>query len=272
MIVTASAHARHLQSVAKKLDCDLPAPFLAALDTARQLIDTTDKLGGESGAINARAVTLLLDGKNPVVDPELQRLITARALAEGGIRYAGAERAADLITDAINTHADTILAAWSAELAEDYAALDRAGDKLSATTNLDTAEPLAMKRAGHLAVWSEALTAADRVRIAAEGFQAIAAALHLQYQPEHQPLALTAAPLGDVEAAQRLAASEGRDPDAWTLARVGAPLALATVAEFMERIAVLTAARQARHKAREDAQQHAGFDGVRPGDREALGI
>jgi hypothetical protein len=269
MIVSARIFANQITTTATKLGVALPKPFAAAIDQAHKLTAAAEAFGDPPGAVAGRAITVLLAGDDPTDDAELQRLVLRRNIADFGLRNAATDHADGLLAAAIVEHADAILSGWNKALAGDYEALTHAAERLSVPV-LAAAETAELRRTGGLHIWSHALAANDRIDIAHTGFKAVVTALQVQHQHEHRALALTDA--SGIDSVNALATSEGHDPDAWTIARTGAPLSLATTAEFMARIADYTAAKQARQRALDNARREAGFDAIPAHKREALGL
>lgn len=243
MIVSAATHTRVIETTAKKLGVPLPAKFVDAMATARKLVRDTEALEGATGNLNDRVIHVLLEGQDPGADPEVQNLIAQRVLGDSGIRHAGVEYASDLISAAIAENSEATLTAWAKAVAPDCAKLTEAAHRLDDRVLIE-AQAHELKRRGLIDIWSEALGAADRINNAHTGFKAIITAIHVQHQREHRALALI--PDADIDTIAE--ANTQNDLDAWTIARLGHPLRLATVSEFVAAIGNYTAAKQARQR------------------------
>lgn len=248
-IVSAIAHVAQVERTAKTLDVTLPKQFAAAVAKARALKESAERIGGGAAQMNQAVINCLREGTDYRTDPQVQILLAERVVAANGIGQAGANAAGDAITEAVSTHGDEILSAWSAAVASDAATLANAAEHLADVDDLDHPDVPAIRRggSGRTALWGQAVDAADRIRRASEGWRAIAEILHVPNNPNHAALVLTSCISPATIAAAR-AFSRGRKPDAWQLARASADIALAaSIGEYMERVAGHTAAVAAAH-------------------------
>jgi hypothetical protein len=256
MIVTARAHASIVERTAEKLAVPSPKPYAAAIAQARKLVADSEQLMAAVPAVSSRAVELILTGQDPGTDEEIARRLVYRALVDSGLGAAATDRANDVIGAALVEHADDLIRGWDTALAGDFAALTAAAAVLD-IVDLKDAELAALRQAGHIDVWATAATAADRIHIGHAGWQAIAAGISIQYLAEH--VALSLAPDADISSIDAANATSSR-PDAWLLARLGAPLRLATTADFVAAIGSYTAEKQRRYREHEEANRRTGFD------------
>jgi uncharacterized small protein (DUF1192 family) len=259
MIVTSSrTFAHQIQTAATKLGVALPESYCAALDAAQRLNETAPAFDAAVTELNCRAVDLLLKGHDPSADKEVQRLAVARVLSDAGLRQAASDRASALTAQAISTHADEIIDTWTSAVQTDCQVLADAAPKLSDISDLRHADINHLKNTGRLDVWSSAMSAFSRVDQAATGQRAIFAALSVRSERQHQVLAYT-----DLDSAVSInSVTVGTAaPDCWTVAATGAPLNLANVSEFRERIAIWNGEMERRRVEEEELRKMTGFDG-----------
>ena len=252
MIVSSSATARNIEGVADKLSVPLPPAFLAAIEAAR-ILPREAELLGDPAELHAAALSAIRSGTDPGLDPNVQRLTVHRVLAESGIRVAAESWTGDLITEAIAEHADTIVTGWATAIQSDCDTLHAAADQLD-QADLNSADPVLLKRANLLSVWADATSAADRCDAALGGLRALLTAMHVPHAAAVNALML--APTANLDTVKAVAASAGRGPlTAWEIARSHARLKLATVAEFQAGIARLAAEDRQRETDAAEAEE-----------------
>jgi hypothetical protein len=252
MIVSSSATARNIESVATKLSVPLPPAFLAAVEAAR-ILPREAVLLGDVAELHAAALSAIRSGADPGLDKNVQRLTVHRVLAESGIRVAAESWAGDLITEAIAEHADTIVTGWATAIQSDADTLHAAADQLD-QADLNAADPVMLKRSNLLGVWADCTSAAERCDAALGGMRALLTAMHVPHAAAVNALML--APTADLDTVKAVAASVGRGPlTAWDIARSHAPLKLATIAEFRAGIARLAAEDQQRETDAAEAEE-----------------
>lgn len=255
MLVSAGAYATLIRTTARKLDTPIPPPFDNALAEAQALRESTERIEGSAGAINQRIINCLREGKDWHTDKTLQALMFDRVAAANGIRAAGADTANELTAQAVSEHGDTIITGWAEALTPDAATLADAAERLD-LASLTAGDMHDLSRKKLLGVWADATAAADRFKLALDGWRAIASASQMQRQRDHDALILTDAPQSTIDAAR----STGRDLNAWALARVGAPLRLATLTDYMQRVSRYVAEQQQRQRDLEAKRNAAGID------------
>ena len=252
MITSASALAHSITNTATRLGTTLPKNYLAQLDTARKLVAASAEIDGHTASFHAAALTAMREGRDPGTDPNVQRFAALVGLADSGIRVAAVDYGNDIVSQAIAASESEILTSWSTAIAGDCEALMAAAAQLD-VPKLDGAEPLLLKRAGHLNLWADAVSAAERADIALAGVRAILTALHVQPGNEYRVLQLAPdATINDYIAAN--AKTGPRETNAWGVARTGAPLRLVTsVTEYQQSCARITAARQEQQRQADEA-------------------
>ena len=253
MIISASALARTIESTATALGTDLPKTYAAELDSARKVVTDSGEIDGHVASLNAAAVTAIRENRDVGADPNVQRFAALVTLAGSGIRQYAVDFANDLIVTAIAAQADAILTTWSTAITPACNVLMAAAEQLD-VPKLDGAEPLLLKRAGHLNLWADAVSAAERADIALVGVRAIFTALHISPGPDYRLLQL--APDASIDQfAGANAASGPRDVSAWSTARSLAPLRLvASVSEYTQSCARISAAQQEQARQADEAE------------------
>ncbi len=227
--ITGSAYSSLIRTTTKKLDASLPTSFDVALDQARAIREATAQIEGSAAAVNARIINCLKAGSDWRTDKELQGLMFERVAAANGIRVAGVDAAEEMIVTGIVEHTEAIISAWSDALAPDIAALAEAAKHIDIADLADADVPQ-LSRKKLVAVWADARTAVERFKIALQGWGMVAAAARLPRSRDNEPFVMT----DSVPDAVTLGG--GQAITAWTLARAGAPLSLATPAEYLGRL------------------------------------
>ena len=252
MEITANAHVAVIRTTARKLGTALPAPFDQALADAQALREATRLIEGSAGAVNARIVNCIKQGKDWRIDKEVQALMFERVAAANGIRAAGDQEATDIVAQAVTDHGDTILASWADAITVDAKTLTEAAQRLD-VPSLDPGEVdmALLKRRNLINDWAQASSAADRITTARDGWRAIATAVHVPWQRQHEPLIFSDAPQQVIDAAR---SGNRNEATVWSLARAGAPLRLATIDEYMQRVSRYTAEHQRIQRERDNAR------------------
>ncbi|MCV7317273.1 hypothetical protein H7J77_17195 [Mycolicibacillus parakoreensis] len=252
MITSSRASATLIDSLAGKLGADLPEAYTSALTAARDLRDAASAITGSADAINARILTLLREGKDWHSDKQLTAAMLDRIASGNGIRQAGERESEDQILAAINEHADEILEAFADAIEADAEVLANAAEVLLDTDDLSDPDHVALRRSKQLNTWADAAAAAERIDQAVQAWKAIATACHVQRDPQREVLVFAEATSDQIVAARAMTFKG--DPTPWTLARLGAPIRLATISGYMERTAALIAQQQERAREQELAE------------------
>ncbi|ULE32580.1 aldehyde dehydrogenase [Mycobacterium sp. IDR2000157661] len=250
-LITAQTHARTVAQTAETLGAPLPAAYLDALDRADALAGAVSPIAKASaGQLTNAAISALEQGRDPHTDKAVQRLLTSRVLASSGIEQAARTHVNQLLAAALCDHADEVLTGW-ADALEPYAAdLYAAAEAVPHLNVTDTDR--AIKTGGetmhHLHKVQAAVVAWEA---ATHGFNMLGMVAGIRSGPRTAPLILTPASHDDLEPAYEL--KPAGDLDVWELAKFGLPLRLATLGEYMERVAQFQADRAAAQ--REDEQR-----------------
>ncbi|UUO03856.1 hypothetical protein M4D79_14140 [Mycolicibacterium novocastrense] len=252
MIVSANAHATLIRTTARKLGASLPEAFEQAITDAQALREATQRIEGNAAAVNQRIINCLRDGQDWRTDKQVQALMFERVAAANGIRQAGEEAATDSVAQAIAEHADTIIASWADALSQAATTLTDAAQRL----DIDDLDPREvdmqlLSRKNLVPVWAEANSAAERFTTALNGWRAIATATQLPRQRQHEPLILTDAALSVIDGTRT---GNRNEATAWSLARAGAKLHLATLNDYTLRVSRYTAEQQERQRALQAAR------------------
>jgi hypothetical protein len=221
------------------------------LTAAENLIAAAENITGAN--LISAVLDALAAGKDYHGDKTVQRLLLDHTLNSLNISNAARVRASDSLVNVIVDSADDILESWADVLDPHADALAAAVDVLP-TDSPDDLE--AIKAAGPEAMhaWAEVQYALTRWAAAVQGFQQIAMAARLTINDKL--LIVTPAAASQVDTVRQAAAREGRQPDAWTLAKHRLPLRLATLTDYMERAAEAQAERGQQAADRHDAEQH----------------
>ncbi|QQW36885.1 aldehyde dehydrogenase [Mycobacterium marinum] len=243
MQITARFYASQVRKSAETLGVPLPTVLVEQLDHADNLAHTAETMLNQGGDLNAAVLDAIEAGRDFHTDKAVQRLALERMLANQGHGIADAARQRSLHQKrtALVEHADVVLDEWAAALEPHTAALAAAVAALP-VDNLDDVGNVITRGPDAVQQWSNAQRAITMWSAAVQGFTAFADAARIDYS-EHRAQILTDAGAAALAHPWRTARLEGaRHIDAWTLARHGVPLELATLDEFTARIARYEAA------------------------------
>ncbi|OCB19272.1 aldehyde dehydrogenase [Mycobacterium malmoense] len=257
-LVSARTHADAVAKAADTLGVDLPAPYRQQIAQAQAFNDAANQIGATTGDLHGAVFSVIENGRDYHDDPNVARLLLDRVLSTQNVGESARCRGDELLAAALADHGDDILAGWADALDEHSDALAAAAEAVPGL-NLADGRAAGVKGGEVLRHWATARSALEAWQAAERGWFALATVASIRYSG-HGPLILTPARKGDLEPAYQLARNERTDVDAWVLARCGIPLRLATIAEFMSRVAQYNADRQAEDRAREQRRVEAGFN------------
>lgn len=233
MQLTARFYASQVRKAAETLGVPLPAALVEQLDHADRLTHTAETMLNHGGDLNEAVLDAIEAGRDFHTDKTVRRLALERMLANQGHGIADAARQRSLQQKraALTAHADVVLGEWAAALEPHTAALTAAAAALP-VDNLEDVQDVIARGPDVVQHWSNAKKSVTAWSAAVQGFTALADATGIDYT-DHRPLILTDAdPL-----AWQAARIEGVPHiDAWTLARNGLALTLATLRQFAARV------------------------------------
>lgn len=241
MIISSSAMATVISAVSKKLGTELPNDYTAALTVARSLPSAADQLADLS-ELHTAALDAIAANRDPAADKTVQRLAIHRALTDAGIRAAAEARATVDIRTAIAEHSDAIIESWSQAIQADLVTLADAAAELH-LDSLTGVDHTHLRQTGRLVLWSDASNAADRADEAVRGIEAILGALAVNHDKQRRALLLS--PDITLDAYNSIGTA---DRGAWSVARTGAPLRLASVPDFTAAVGRIAAEAQAAQR------------------------
>ena len=225
--MSTTAYLGIIRAAMKAAAADWPKPIATAIDNQTKLAGLVGKLPtGSNDDVMAAVTTALLDGRDPLVDPDVVRLLHARTLT--GDRAYGVQRAADerIVTEIgkyVDELVDTLKAAVDATgevLADGFALL---GD-----TDLADTSTVNKMGATTLTAWAHAKEARQAIRMMDKGVFAIAVMTHAMSSSDSPTLRIADVTLEQYE---RL----GFRADPWDIVRAGATINMATRTTIRER-------------------------------------
>lgn len=257
-LISARTHAQNVAKAADVLGVPLPAAYAKQVDQAQAFSDAANRIGVTTGDLHGAVFAAIEAGRDYHDDPDVTRLLLDRVLSTQNVGESARRRGDELLAAALADHGDDILEGWAD-------ALDEHSDALSAAAEVVPGPDLADGRAAGvkggevLRHWATARSALEAWQAAERGWFALATVAGIRYSG-HGPLIFTSARKADLEPAYQLARNERTDVDAWLLARRGIPLRLATIGEFMSRVAQYHADKADEDRAREQRRLEAGFN------------
>lgn len=250
-----------LQQSLKHLDIPFPAAVLAAVDQAAKADAAAANIAPPPhGVLGAKVAAVLLAGDDPAADKEVQRLSTLvdiAPMAAANVKAWGQAR----IVDALAEAADDLLETFRLASVTAGEALSEAF-VLVGDTELNDAPAFLHRGPEGATAWANANAAVGHLNNLTQAWTALA---DLAGFASHggRPVLL----LADLDANQF--DQVGRTATAWTLARSGITIELATRATLPERIAHI-AADMAERQVEADGALAVEFrrtHGTRPADR-----
>lgn len=257
----ATSIARQIVAEAADAGITLPAGFLDALDAAAALrASSATAADVDVRDLSNRVLDHLANGRDPLADKQVQRMLQLRTLGTIGLAATGEQRAEQMCLDAVAEHGGTIIG-------------------LLADATVDACEVLHTAATGRLAghrniMAVTASSAADPVLLAhtVDAYRRLTQALGVQnavvmgttggpaQRNQYTPLRWADCSRAQLTQAFSYASASGRQlPDVWDTARTGAKLGLVPVAEAMSRAATHMAEDQAdRDRRRPSPQTVAG--------------
>lgn len=216
-------------------------PRVTELDDDLAAIDAAQRRAGvimHNGQETHRLALALLDGDNPLDNPEVQRAVLAQAVGNTGVRPVVEAEVTRRRDATVREHAPAIVANLADAVGKAAKAVARA-HTLMPDVDLADAQPPITTEAGHITAWAKARDALALIDEAGSMWAMLARTTHLA-EVGDVLLALTPASYSDLRNLSE------RSPAG--LANAGLPIGLATFDEYTERV-------NAHEEARQEAQR-----------------
>lgn len=230
---TTRSYLVQVQRAAERLEIPLPDPFVEAVASARALVEKAQIGAGSADALRYSVLSCMKKDQDYHADPVVTGHLLDHMLAQLGLDRAAKDEEGRTIGEALNAHADTILAQWSKSL-ELYANSLEAAAEVIPTDDLNDGPTITKAGPKAVIAWSEALVARERFGYAVEGLGALLQSAGIGGDRAH-----TLIPNGDASAARIVAARAKNKSDlrdAWHVARCGFRPVLPTVSGYVERL------------------------------------
>lgn len=229
---TTRSYLAQVQRAAERLEIPLPEPLVEAVASARALVEKA-QIGEATNALVQSVIGCMKKGRDYHTDPLVTGHLLDHALVQIGLERAARDEELHIVGDALNAHADTILADWSKHL-EPYADSLIGAAELIPTDDLNDGPTITKAGPQAVIAWSEALVARERFNYATEGFGALLQAAGIDGDRAHTLIAN-----GDASAAHIVTTRANRREalrDAWHVARCGFRPMLPTITGYVERL------------------------------------
>ncbi|MFT9573738.1 hypothetical protein [Mycobacteroides abscessus] len=231
---TTRSHLAQVQRAAERLEIPLPASLVEAVASARALVEKAQIGAGSADALKHSVLSCMKEGRDYHADPVITGHLLDHTLAQLDLDRAARDEEVYLVSDALNAHADTVLAGWSKSL-EPYADSILTAAEVVPTDDLNDGPTITKAGPQAVIAWSEALVARERFGYAVEGFGALLQAAGIDGDRAHTLVAN-----GDAAAAHIVTTrANGRREalrDAWHVARCGFRPVLPTITGYVERL------------------------------------
>ncbi len=237
MDITARTVANQIFTTFEATGIQAPKQLSEAHARAIMLDTAARTLGASNGGGLGVAVTAALDdGRDPAADPEVQRLLAARAMASDynlADQVTGA--AHEQVREVCHEHADAIVQAWAEPFDQAAATLTAARERLGAVPLDDSATILRL--GDDIAdVWAAAQRAVSSIDTIVSGWSALGTLTRLVApNPNYRPLQLAEVSYDQWQAA----GLRGKKPKPWELVIVGLTLSLPSFSEYKRRVAAI---------------------------------
>ncbi|BBY91310.1 hypothetical protein MGALJ_09790 [Mycobacterium gallinarum] len=256
LAISAHTRAQTVTNAAATLGVPLPPAFLEKVDQAERFTEAAKETVCTKEKLHAAVLSAIEEGRDYHADKGIQRLALDCQLTSQNILAAARSRGEELVTAALNDHADDILDGWSDALDEHSAHLVAAAE---AGLNLKDASGAVARGVDTMRQLHAAQIAVKAWAAAEHGFHTLAAVAGVRINATGT-VALTPARLAELAPAYELARDERTEVNAWILSRCGIVLRLATLDEFTRRAAQLRADTEAEARDRAARTNAAGFN------------
>ncbi|MFA1705522.1 aldehyde dehydrogenase [Mycobacterium intracellulare] len=255
-LISARTRAQTVDKTAATLGVALPAKYVEQVAQTHAFADAAAQIAATADDLLTAVFAAIEDGRDYHSDPSVQRLALDHQLTSLNLGRTTERRVNEMLAAALTDWADDILDGWADALEPHSAALLAAAE---AGLSPNSADAAAAKGVDAMRLLHDAQIAVKAWTDAVNGFYALAAVSGISYRGQG-PLVLTSARRAVLEPAYEMARDARIDVDAWVLARCSIPLRLATIGEFMSRVAHYQADKAAEDRAREQRRVEAGFN------------
>ncbi|WP_163751518.1 aldehyde dehydrogenase [Mycolicibacterium helvum] len=251
-MLSTNTHAMTVTRTAETLGIPLPTGYVEQIAEVDAFTAAVAQIAVTTDQLHEAVLDAIADGRDYHADETVQRLALDRSLTAQNISAHRAQTRADQMRRAaLADWADEILEDWADALGPHSAALVDAAADANLSDLTDTAAAVAkggdtMDKLHHAQVAVKAWTAA------VNGFFSLASISSVGYNGDASVAIYTPARHSDLAPAFALADKSRTDVDAWTLARCGIPLDLATLGDFMSRAATFNADRETEARAEKE--------------------
>ncbi len=220
----------------------VPKRLSGAHARASRLDNAARSLGAsDAGALGVAVTAALDDGRDPAADPEVQRLLAARAMASDhslADQVTGA--AHEQVREVCHEHADAIVQAWAEPFDRAAATLTAARSRIGAVPLDDSATILRL--GDDIAdTWAAAQRAVATIDTIAAGWSALGSFTRL-VQPTNRHRMLRIAEVDYDQWIEHRLADAKADP--WTAMLAGLTLSLPSFAEYKRRVGAIEQAQR----------------------------
>jgi hypothetical protein len=227
----------------------LPPEYLEQVAQAHTFAEKIAQIATTADDLITAVFTAIDEGRDYRSDPTVQRMALDHQLTSLNLGQTTERRLNHMLAAALTDWAGDILEGWADALEPHSAALVAAAEAGLSLTSLHASSVTTMRQLHDARIAVKAWTAAIN------GFYTLATVSGVRYAGPVSTLALTPASKADLEPAIKMARDARTDIDAWTLARCGIPLELATLDEFKSRAATFEHDRQAEERAETEARR-----------------
>lgn len=252
-LISNRAHARTVTRTAEILGIPLPTDYLEQVAEIEALTAAVGQITVTTEQLHKAVLDAIENGVDYSTDKTVQRLALDRSLTAGNIGAAARARSDQMLAKALTDWADEILEDWADALEPQSAALVAAAD--AGLSNLTETAGVVAKGGDNMGKLHQAQSAMNAWTAAVNGFCSLAVVSSVHCTGNVSVAIETPASLADLKPAFTLAQNERVDVDAWTLARCGIPLRLATLAQFMCRAAQFNADCQSEDSAEDERRK-----------------
>jgi hypothetical protein len=253
-LISTGTHASTVARTAEILGVPLPAGYVEQVAEADAFTAAVARIAVATDQLHAAVFDAIEKGIDYHTDTTVQRLALDRLLTSENIGAPARTRSDQMLKAALADWANDILVDWADTLEPQSAALVAAVN--AGLRNLKDTAGVIAKGGENMVKLHQAQVAVNAWAAAVNGFYALAIVSRVDYAGDVSVAIRTPARLADLEPAFAMARDEKReDVDAWTLARCGIPLELATLGDFMSRAATFKADREAEQRAEEEGRK-----------------
>lgn len=236
MNITDRATAQQILNAFTATGAKAPKALTEAWQRTTRLSEGVRGLSTPPEAIYAAVAAAIERGDDPAADAEVQRILTSTQIQNAGVMAGVDDLAFGAFREACTAHTDAIVNAWRKPFDAAAATLADAHHRLGDVA-LDDTTAIIAKGGDAADVWAQAQAATKTIEAVRHGWLGLVGITHAVPDDRNHAVLRIAAVDYETWTARQL---HGQRLSAWDAVLAGLTLALPTMTEYRERLAVIT--------------------------------